>query len=40
MWTNMAAWKNLDFDFGVHMNHPTMIFLNQFALIVFDGAAG
>ena len=22
MWTKMAAWKNLDFDFGVHKNHP------------------
>ena len=19
----IAAWKNLDFDFGVHKNHPT-----------------
>ena len=19
----MAAWKNIDFDFGVHKNHPT-----------------
>ena len=22
-WTKMAAWKNLDFDFGVHKNHPS-----------------
>ena len=21
----MAAWKNLDFDFGVHKNHPTVL---------------
>ena len=25
MWTKMAAWKNLDFDFGVHKNHPTRL---------------
>ena len=25
MWTKMAAWKNQDFDFGVHKNHPSDI---------------
>ena len=25
MWTKMAAWKNLDLDFGVHKNHPTSV---------------